>query len=155
MPHFLLCHPYNTGWECRCHYPGRECLQPPSHCGSQQRSDAGATETSTAATVLTMTTNAAWELKAALSGTWTSPGSYDKDENDLLIRITNTPTGTIQNGAGSYITLSGADLPILTHGSAVTAEDVDIQTKVLLDWTQDIPGTYSLTVLYTLVAPVV
>lgn len=117
--------------------------------------DAGATETSSAATILTMTTNAAWELKAALSGTWTSPGTYNKDENDLLIRITNTPTGTIQNGASSYIPLSGIDLPILSHSSAVTAENVDIQTKVLLDWTQDIPGTYSLTVLYTLVVPVV
>lgn len=113
--------------------------------------DAGYVQSTPAATWLTLNTNDRWDLSARLGGNWTCPGTYDKDENDLSIRITNTPTGTIQNGASSFVTLSGVDLMILSHDSAVTDNQVDIQTKVLLDWTKDIPGSYSITVTYTLV----
>ena len=106
------------------------------------------------ATRLTINTNDVWDLSAKLAGTWSCPGAYDKDENDLFIRITNTPTGTIQNGADSYINLDVTDTEILNHDSAVSANVVDIQTKVLVDWTKDIPGAYSLTITYTLVTHV-
>ena len=114
----------------------------------------GSVESASNATVLTIDGNAAWDLSAKLAGTWTCPGAYDKDENDLRIRITNTPTGTIQNGADSYITLSAVDTEILNHTGAVSGNQAEIQTQVLLDWTQDIPGSYSITVTYTLVVHV-
>lgn len=103
------------------------------------------------ATVLTLNTNDQWDLSTKRAGDWSCPGSYDKLETDLYIRITNSPTGTIQNGADSYINLELADTQILSHGAAVSNNIVDIQTKVLLDWEKDIPGAYSITVTYTLV----
>lgn len=116
--------------------------------------DAGAVASAADATLLTIDGNDAWDLSAKLAGDWTCPGAYDKAETDLRIRITNSPTGTIQNGADSYITLSGTDTEILSHSGAVTGNEVDIQTQVLLDWAQDVPGAYSITVTYTLVVHV-
>ena len=116
--------------------------------------DAGAVESTPSATTLTIDGNAPWDLSARLATDWTCPGAYDKDEEDLRIRISNTPTGTIQNGADSFITLSAIDTEILSHAEAVTGNEVDIQTQVLLDWSQDIPGDYSITLTYTLVVHV-
>jgi hypothetical protein len=112
--------------------------------------DSGRIESASDQTILTITTNDEWDLSARLAGAWTCPGSYDKDEDDLFIRITNTPTGTILNGADSYINLALTDMQVLSHTGAVTDNAVNIQTRVLLDWTQDIPGAYSITVTYTL-----
>ena len=42
----------------------------------------------------------------------------------------------------------------LSHDGAVAANEVDIQSQVLLDWTRDLPGAYSITVTYTLVVHV-
>ncbi len=116
--------------------------------------DAGHVESAADATILTFNTNDAWDLSARLNGNWVCPGSYDKAENDLYIKISNVPTGTIQSGAGSYINLGGTDTELLSHGSGVTDNAVNIQTKVLLDWSQDIPGGYSITIVYTLVTHV-
>ncbi len=116
--------------------------------------DAGSVASAADATLLTIDGNDAWDLSAKLAGDWSCPGAYDKAETDLRIRITNTPTGTIQNGADQYITLSGTDTEILSHDGAVAANEVDIQSQVLLDWTQDLPGAYSITVTYTLVVHV-
>lgn len=116
--------------------------------------DAGFVESAADAVTLTLNTNDAWDLSARLAGDWTCPGTYDKDETDLLVRITNTPTGTIQSGASDYITLGTSDTMILTHASSVTGNEVDIQTKVLLDWGNDVPGAYEITLTYTLVTHV-
>ncbi|MBN1825045.1 MAG: hypothetical protein JW958_02185 [Candidatus Eisenbacteria bacterium] len=116
--------------------------------------DAGQVESAADATVLTINANAPWDLSVKLAGDWTCPGAYDKDEDDLAIRITNTPTGTIQNGAGSYIDLDGSDTQILSHTEGVADNAVHVQTRVLLDWAGDIPGTYGITITYTLVAHV-
>lgn len=113
--------------------------------------DTGYVQSVSDATSLTLNTNDVWDLSARLGGTWTCPGTYDKAESDLLIRITNGPAGTIQNGASGFIGLTGVDLVILSHDAAVTDNQVDIQTRVLLDWEKDIPGSYSIDVTYTLV----
>ncbi len=113
--------------------------------------DAGSVESASDATRVTLDTNDSWDLSVKRDGAWTDPTGYDKAENDLQIRITNTPTGTIDNGADSYITLTTSDTQILSHPSAVSSNQVDVQTKVLLDWTKDIPGTYSMSLTYTLV----
>ena len=116
--------------------------------------DAGYTESAVDAVSLEIDTNAAWDLSASLAGNWSAPGAYDKDENDLYIKITNTPAGTIQNGADSFINLSGTDTKILDHTSGVSSNSVDIQSRVFLDWENDEPGAYSITITYTLVAHV-
>ncbi|MEZ4652201.1 MAG: hypothetical protein R3E12_00955 [Candidatus Eisenbacteria bacterium] len=113
--------------------------------------EAGYIDSDPDATVLTLDTTEAWDLSARLSGDWVCPGTYDKDENDLRIRISNTPSGTIQNGADSYVTLGGVDLMILSDGAGTSNNTVDVQTQVSLDWAQDVPGAYSIGVTYTLV----
>jgi hypothetical protein len=102
-------------------------------------------------TVLDLNTTGAWNLSARLAGTWTCPPGYDKDEDDLKIRISNTPAGDIQGGADSFIGLEATDTSILSGAISDGPNAVNIQTKVLLDWAQDIPGSYSITVTYTLV----
>ncbi len=111
--------------------------------------DAGFVESATDGVVLTLDANKQWELDASI-GNWTDPAGYDKDENDLWVKITNTPTGTVQNSADSYINLSAVDLEILDHTSGVSNNDVDVQVKVDLDWTQDIPGAYSIVLTWTM-----
>ncbi|MCA9754710.1 MAG: hypothetical protein KDA27_02830 [Candidatus Eisenbacteria bacterium] len=113
--------------------------------------DAGYVESAATATTLTLDANKQWSLGVNYSGAgWTAPAPYDKDENDLLIQITNTPTGTVQNSYDSYQTTSSSKTAMLSHTSGVSNNSVEIQTRVLLDWTQDIPGAYSITLVYTM-----
>ena len=59
--------------------------------------DAGFVESATNAVILTLDANKKWQLSVKYSGTgWSGPAGYDKAETDLQIKITNTPTGTIQ-----------------------------------------------------------
>jgi len=113
--------------------------------------DAGEIVSTISATELTLSTNDTWDLSVKRSGNWTSPSGYDKAESDLLVRIANSPTGTIQNNADEYLNPTTTDVQILSHGSAVSNNLVQIQTKVLLDWTKDIPGVYDVSLTYTLV----
>jgi hypothetical protein len=103
-----------------------------------------------AATVLTLNVTGAWDLSARVAGVWTCPSANPKDEADLQIRISNTPTGDIQSGATDFISLGATDTSILSGASGGGPNAVNIQSKVLLDWGQDVPGNYSITVTYTL-----
>jgi hypothetical protein len=111
--------------------------------------DAGFVESDADAIILTIDANKNWQL-GAKRNTWTCPGAYDKDEDDLLIQITNAPTGTIQNSFDSYHTLTEVNEVMLDHATGVSDNTVDIQVKVLLDWTLDIPGVYSITITWTM-----
>jgi hypothetical protein len=113
--------------------------------------DAGYVESAASATVLTLDANKSWSLGVNYSGAgWSCPGTYDKAETDLLIRITNSPTGTIQNGYSAYTSPTAVKTAALSHTSGVSNNTVNIQTRVLLAWTQDIPGAYSITLVYTM-----
>jgi hypothetical protein len=113
--------------------------------------DAGSVQSTTNATVLTLDANKQWSLGVNYSGTgWTCPGTYDKAESDLQIRVTNTPTGTIQNGYAAYTSPTDTKVAMLDHTAGVSNNAVNIQTRVLLDWTKDIPGAYSITLVYTM-----
>lgn len=113
--------------------------------------DAGFIESAADAVTLTINTNDSWDLSARLTGPWICPGAREKPETDLLIRISNTPAGTIQSGASEYITLDTNDTMLLSHGSSVSDNEVHIQSRVLLSWEDDVPGTYEITITYTLV----
>jgi hypothetical protein len=112
--------------------------------------DQGYVESAANATILTLDANKAWKLSVQYDTPWSCPGTYDKAETDLRIRITNTPTGTILNSYGSLQSPVDADTDILSHDSGVSNDAVNIQTRVLLDWTKDIPGAYSITLIYTM-----
>lgn len=111
--------------------------------------DAGFAASAADAIQLTLDSNKQWQLGAAIN-TWTDPAGYDKAESDLEIQITNTPTGTVQAGADSYIALAASNTVILDHTAGVSDNQVDVQARVLLDWTQDIPGTYAITITWTM-----
>ena len=111
--------------------------------------DAGLVASAADAIQLTLDSNKQWQLGAAI-GVWTDPVGYDKAETDLSVQITNVPTGTIQNSANAYITLAAGNTVILDHTAGVSDNQVDVQARVLLDWTQDIPGTYAITVTWTM-----
>ena len=83
-------------------------------------------------------------------GGWTCPGIYNKAESDLAVKITNSPTGTIQNSFDSYQSPTGANVTMLSHTAGVSNDAVNVQTRVNLDWTADIPGAYSITLTYTM-----
>jgi hypothetical protein len=113
--------------------------------------DAGYVESAADATILTLDANKKWSLGVNFSGVgWSCPGSYDKDEADLLIQITSKDTGSIQNSYGSYQSPTDTKTAILNHTAGVSNDIVNIQTRVVLDWTQDIPGAYSITLVYTM-----
>ena len=113
--------------------------------------DDGYIESAADATVLTLDANKNWKLSVKYNGDgWSCPGAYDKDESDLLIQITNVPTGTIQNSFDGYVSPTVANVEMLLHASGVSNNEVEIQTKVLLDWTADIPGAYAITLTYTM-----
>lgn len=116
--------------------------------------DTGYVESATNGTILTMSTNAAWDLSARLGGPWTCPGSYDKAEADLLIKITQAPLGTIENGANGFIGLTESDLLILSYDQPVDGYFIHLQTQTKLTWTKDVPGDYSISLTYTLVTHV-
>jgi len=111
--------------------------------------DQGYVQSAADAIILTLDANKQWQLSGKVD-TWTCPGTYNKDETDLLIQITNTPTGTIQNSFDSYQTLGAVNTTMLSHTAGVSNNAVDVQVRVLLDWTQDIPGAYSITITWTM-----
>ncbi|MBN1825044.1 MAG: hypothetical protein JW958_02180 [Candidatus Eisenbacteria bacterium] len=113
--------------------------------------DAGYVESAADAVTVRVDANKQWKLSVHYTGGgWSCPGSYDKDEADLDLRITNTPTGTIQNGADSYFSPTSSATEILSHTVGVQDNDVEVQVRVDLDWTADIPGAYSITTVYTM-----
>jgi hypothetical protein len=122
--------------------------------------DAGFVTSTATATVLTLDANTAWELSVNYVGAgWAANGLYTKANTDLLIQITNTPAfGGNPNGyVGAYVSPpAAAGVENMLEDAAIGVHDlpVHIQTKVLLDWTKDIPGTYSTTLVYTLAATI-
>lgn len=112
--------------------------------------DQGYVESAANATILTLDANKAWKLSVQFDTPWSCPGTYNKDESDLLVQITNTPTGTILNSYDEYQSPVDANTDILSHTAGVSNNAVNIQTRVLLDWTTDIPGVYAITLIYTM-----
>ena len=113
--------------------------------------DAGYVESAADAVIITLDANKQWKLSVKYDGTgWSCPGSYDKAEADLTIKISNTPTGTIQNSFNSYHAVTNSNVEMLSHTAGVSDNVANIQTQVALDWTADIPGAYSITLVYTM-----
>lgn len=112
--------------------------------------DAGYIESAADALVLTLDANKQWQLSVKYQAEWTDPAGYDKEESDLTLRITSYDTGTIQNSWDSYQSPGSTNSIMLSHGSGVSNNVVDIQGKVLLSWIEDIPGVYSITIVYTM-----
>ena len=109
---------------------------------------AGYTEFDSAKPTLTVSANKSWKLTAKSSG-FNINGTYTKDTEDLQLKDTSA-SGHVRNGFGSYKSLTGIDQEVASYIGGVKDESHPLQYKILLDYTKDIPGTYSATVTYTL-----
>lgn len=105
----------------------------------------------TAGPTLTVSANAAWTLLLrASSPLWTatntSPGAparTDKPAGDLQ-------WSTAPNGA--FASLTAGDVNLVS-GAATASSATSLYFQTLYDWALDTPGSYSLSVVLTLVSP--
>lgn len=105
--------------------------------------DAG-TQTATGAASALVSANKAWNLQVSSSGGWGAVSGYTKATGDLSVSA---------NG-GSAVTLTGADQDLF--GAAQTkGKDINVSLDYTILWSyaNDVPGTYDITLDYTLTAP--
>lgn len=99
----------------------------------------------------TVKCNRSWRLQiGATAGTWTATNT----QPGVAARA-NKPASDLQwsTGAGgpfTGLTVSSADA---TTGGATAGTTQSFFYRTLYDWTLDTPGSYSLTVVFTLTAP--
>lgn len=89
------------------------------------------------ATRLTVQSDSSWQIDFKTDSV--NMGGYGKPIEDFLVR---------KNGDPTFLIISDT-VQELDTGSSGTHE-VDVDYKVLLDWTEDAPNTYSITVTYML-----
>jgi hypothetical protein len=88
---------------------------------------------------ISVSSNTAYTVTASSAATWGGTGSGTKPASDLLIKV----------GAGAF----GAIGTIGTGAAATDLTSYVLQYKTKYTWTVDTPGSYTLTVNYTLTAP--
>jgi hypothetical protein len=119
---------------------------------SEDAYDAGFVEMDATYPTLTVTSNMKWKLTAKVTTAW--PGvvagdgsTYVKAVGDLLVK----DAGSNHVTTSSYTPLSDStDLEMASAAIGVKNESHPCQYKILLDYTKDVPGTYTTTVTYTL-----
>lgn len=107
--------------------------------------DLGRTIMPPATPKLTVSANRSWVLKAKATA-WTG-GPYPKLVTDLQLKHGGL---YVQNAFNAYKSLTLADQTIASNAIGVFDEVYNCQYQILLDYTKDLPGTYSSTVTYTL-----
>ena len=94
---------------------------------------------------LKVSANKSWVLSAKATA-WTG-GPYAKLVTDLQLKHDGL---YVQNAFNAYKSLTLTDQTIASKLIGVFDEAYNCQYKILLDYTKDLPGTYSSTVTYTL-----
>ena len=108
--------------------------------------DAGQTDLDVGKPNLKVSANQSWKLMATSSG-FAANGTYTKDIGDLQLKnVGSYVAGTF----ASFTSLSAVDQDIAVNAIGVKNDDNNCQYRILLDYTKDIPGTYTATVTYTL-----
>jgi len=97
---------------------------------------------------LVVYSNTNWKLSVKVGSDWSIVDTYKKDTADLKLKVTSE-SGR-QTGFLDFSALSLTDQEIATHGGGVGAEIYDCQYRILLDWAEDIPGSYTIILTYTL-----
>ena len=109
--------------------------------------EAGYTEFDLGKPTLTVSSNKNWKLTAKSSG-FNTNGTYKKATGDLQLK--DTGLSNVKNSFNAYKSLSDTDQEIASSASGVKKESHPLQYQILLDYTKDIPATYTATVTYTL-----
>ena len=108
--------------------------------------DTGYTDLDVGKPNLKVSANKDWKLMAKSSG-FAAVGTYTKDVGDLQLKnVGSYVAGTF----GDFTSLSVTDQDIAVNAIGVKNDDNNCQYRILLDYTEDIPGTYTATVTYTL-----
>lgn len=108
--------------------------------------DAGYTTLDSGKPTLTVSANKNWKLSAKSSG-FAANGSYTKATGDLKLKHAGA---YVANSFSGFVSLATTDQDIATNATGVWDEIYACQYRIVLDWTKDIPGTYTATVTYTL-----
>lgn len=112
---------------------------------SETAFDAGEIELDAGKPTFTVDANKSWVLSAVSSG-FAINGTYTKAIGDLQLKDAGAAHATM----ATYTSLSAVAQEVGSHTAGVSDESHPCQYKILLDWTVDIPGTYTATVTYTL-----
>jgi len=108
--------------------------------------DAGYVDFNPSTPMLTVSANKGWNLSVKASN---FSGPYAKNVSDLRLKDA-TSSGHVVNGFNNFTSLSLNDQEMASYMNPVRDESHPIQYRIMLDWTTDIPGTYTITVTYTL-----
>jgi len=108
--------------------------------------DAGYVDFSASTPVLTISANKGWNLNVKATN---FTGPYSKSVSDLKLKDASS-SGHVTNGFNVFkpLDLNGQEMAASINPSK--NESHPLQYRIMLDWTNDIPGSYSSTVTYTL-----
>jgi len=98
--------------------------------------------------MLIVDSNTGWKLSVRVSSDWNMVGSYKKPTSDIKLEV-NSDTGH-QTGFMDFPPLSLSDQEIASYRGGVGDDVYKCRYRILLDWGRDIPGSYSIVVVYTL-----
>lgn len=97
---------------------------------------------------LLVSANTNWKLSAAVSVNWNVIGGYQKETQDLMLKVASS-TGH-QTGFTDYAPLSMIDQEIARYTKGSGREAYNCTYRIKLDWAKDVPGIYSIVISYTL-----
>jgi hypothetical protein len=107
--------------------------------------DKGGVELAANKPTLIIDSNQRWKLTARTSG---FAGPYPKDTKDIMLK--DLADTHVENGFDDFKSLSDKDQEIASYRAGVKDENHPCQYKILLDYSKDVPGTYTATVIFTL-----
>ena len=98
---------------------------------------------------LKVSANKNWQLSAQVTTPFAAVGTYTKAVGDLQLKHTNATY--VQNSFDDFVSLSSTvDQVICSNATGVKNVSVECQYGIILNYTKDVPGTYTATVTYTL-----
>jgi len=112
---------------------------------AEDRFDKGGVELAANKPTLIIDSNQKWKLTARTSG---FSGPYLKDTKDIMLK--DSSETHVENGFNDFKSLSDKDQEIAAYSAGVKNENHPYQYKILLDYSKDVPGTYTATVIFTL-----
>jgi len=112
--------------------------------------DAGYIEKASAQ-ALTLKSNKKWIVNVKTTSTdMGTVGTYTKPISDFLWEATKgDKPAKITEITGAYTPITGTDVQV-AKGDPATGIGMNMDYKILLDWEKDVPGTYTITLVYTI-----
>ncbi|MDP2911771.1 MAG: hypothetical protein Q8N76_05520 [Candidatus Omnitrophota bacterium] len=108
--------------------------------------DAGYIDFNAATPTLTVSANKSWNMNVKATD---FTGPYKKSVSDLKLKDAST-SGHVTNGFNNFTPLNLTGQEMVSSMNPAKNESHPIQYRIMLNWTDDIPGTYTSTVTYTL-----